>query len=783
MIVLRPFKKCDAAAVASWILNEREFYQWSAGSVGDYPATEKSLQDYSESIADDPNCIQMVAMNDDTLFGHMIMKINSENKERVHLGLIVVNPEVRGDGLGKKLVRIAANYAFTYLGARKVTLRVYEENTYAHKTYLSVGFSDTSDRKPYLYKNEHWTSILMELLSEKDLFEDGQADEAEDAVVGEIIRKNGFVYAFQPIVDAKTGEIYGYEALMRAEHDGTPISPLRILEYATKHDMLYDVEKMTMFNVLSSHIFDCEEFSGRKVFVNSIPGYQLSTKDYNELCDKYKKNFKNVTVEVTEHTKFKANELKVLLERSEQDCFELAIDDYGTGYSNTSNLLEYLPNYLKIDRLLIAEIHEDSKKQHFVKSIVEFAHNNGFKALAEGVETSSELKMVINLGVDLIQGFYTARPSFEVISEINPEIRNEIINTNVSSQTVETRKIYTVTDEKELPLMRIALEQNSGILISGEEVTLFGNPRYCAEMSIKIKDGSKTKLTIRDVFLESFHSMPCIELGQNVDLTLVVEGENFFRRVGIFVPESSRLTVEGDGVLTLKVQGVNAYAIGNNYDSGFGEILINGNAKLDILVEADCGVGIGGGYTNSPKGIEILSGNIRIEPASRKSIGIGAFSGNTPIYIKETELSLDLKTENGIGIGNEGNSQNTLIEDSKIDIVAAGTTISAIGSTNATEGNIRIKNSSISVMGNGQSMYLLGCPDGALTYNIEDSILNIKGEGNEITAIGSKEMNGIIKAKDSTIDIRIASGKPHALGAADKDIAIVNCTKNVSLNE
>ena len=60
--------------------------------------------------------------------------------------------------------------------------------------------------------------------------------------------------------------------------------------------------------------------------------------------------------------------------------------------------------------------------------------------LAEGVETYSELKYVVQMGVDLIQGYYTARPSFDIIDEIDPHIQAEIINSNVRGQTQSTRK-------------------------------------------------------------------------------------------------------------------------------------------------------------------------------------------------------------------------------------------------------------------------------------------------------------------------------------------------------
>lgn len=109
---------------------------------------------------------------------------------------------------------------------------------------------------------------------------------------------------------------------------------------------------------------------------------------------------------------------------------QFAVDDYGTGYSNIVNLLRYKPNVIKIDRYLITEIQDDVNKQMFVKNTVEFAEQNNIQCLAEGVETKEELKAVISYGVDLIQGYYTAMPSEQVIREIDPKIVKEILEAN-----------------------------------------------------------------------------------------------------------------------------------------------------------------------------------------------------------------------------------------------------------------------------------------------------------------------------------------------------------------
>lgn len=243
-----------------------------------------------------------------------------------------------------------------------------------------------------------------------------------------LISKNLFEYHFQPIVDAKTGEIRAYEALMRTD-ENINLSPLEILDIAKKYKRLYDVERATLFNVFDYIENHRQLFKGRKVFINTIPGCFLNESDYDILRKKYWHLFKDVTIELTEQNETEDAELRQIrtLEYNSSAC-EIAIDDYGTGYSNIVNLLRYQPNIIKIDRYLINGVENDANKQHFISSTIEFAKGNNIMVLAEGVETKAELTKVIELGVDLVQGYLTARPNPVVITEISDDVKQLIIN-------------------------------------------------------------------------------------------------------------------------------------------------------------------------------------------------------------------------------------------------------------------------------------------------------------------------------------------------------------------
>ena len=253
-----------------------------------------------------------------------------------------------------------------------------------------------------------------------------EKEQKEAQEVLQVILENKISYHFQPIVDARTGKIYSYEALMRA--DSIPyLPPPVILRYSEFYDKLYDVEKLTFTNVIREMEKHKTILSdGRKVFINSIPGYMLTDTDIKVLEDYVTAMPESVVVELTEQSEISDEELERMKKTYNRIGIETAVDDYGTGYSNVSNLLRYTPDYVKIDRALLSGIQDSPQKQHFVRDVIEFAHNNGIVALAEGVETNEELRTVIMLGVDLLQGYYIGMPDKDMVQSIDNNVADEI---------------------------------------------------------------------------------------------------------------------------------------------------------------------------------------------------------------------------------------------------------------------------------------------------------------------------------------------------------------------
>jgi EAL domain-containing protein (putative c-di-GMP-specific phosphodiesterase class I) len=91
---------------------------------------------------------------------------------------------------------------------------------------------------------------------------------------------------------------------------------------------------------------------------------------------------------------------------------QFAVDDMGAGYSGLRQITTVRPTYLKLDRSLISGIDTDPDRGALVSAMLGYARQTGGQLVAEGVETEAELETLIQLGVELVQGFYLARPGW-----------------------------------------------------------------------------------------------------------------------------------------------------------------------------------------------------------------------------------------------------------------------------------------------------------------------------------------------------------------------------------
>ena len=596
-----------------------------------------------------------------------------------------------------------------------------------------------------------------------------------------LIERNLFFYHFQPIVNAHDGTVFAYEALMRTD----PViymPPLEVIDAASAYGRLYDIEKATMWNTLA-YISEHEElFSDCKLFVNSIPAYMLNTADWNALVEKHGHLMDKLVIEMTEQTEMDNDRISVIRNRLKEHNIALAIDDYGTGFSNISNLIRYNPNYVKIDRSLVEHIQDKPRIQKLVAGIIEFVHENGYFALAEGVETHEELKTMISLGSDLIQGYYIAKPTAYVLRELPETLRNEIVELNRMRSEYEVR-VYRPKEGETVDLAQITAEHYNALLIETEHVIIQGIPDTSIHCSIAIRDGLHTHITLKDVHITTEKEVPLIDLGNFTNATIRLEGDNKLVNRGIRVPQNSDLYLTGEGSLDIHCEMLNSYGIGNDRDNSYGNLHIDFVGMLHIDINGENSVAIGGGKNDASSIISIRKTKIHLEGSGNNCVGIGNFDGNCIIDIKNSKQTIEISSATAVGIGCVSSNANILIEHYKTIITESGIGLCGIGVLHGGKGRLIVAHGAIICDIRGRNIVCFGTDGGSLDCSTLLTSTDFYCEGNSVTGIGDINGSGNISLRDSNLTMRILARDNLDIGSKGGKLETINIQKQIKVNE
>ncbi len=231
----------------------------------------------------------------------------------------------------------------------------------------------------------------------------------------ELLRNESIEYYFQPIVDASNGEVYAYEALMRGMTSSFR-SPVDILKLAAEEKCLPQIEELTWkratkeyFHYVAAGVADGE----CRLFINSLADQCMSLETVAVVEENSRGYLDRIVIELTEEDELSETALNRKRLYADRWKAAFALDDYGSGYNSEKALLNLKPEYIKIDREIIEAIQKDGSKQKIVENTVSYAHERDMRVIAEGIENEEELKVVIGLNVDYLQGFYIGKPNIK----------------------------------------------------------------------------------------------------------------------------------------------------------------------------------------------------------------------------------------------------------------------------------------------------------------------------------------------------------------------------------
>jgi EAL domain-containing protein (putative c-di-GMP-specific phosphodiesterase class I)/CheY-like chemotaxis protein len=224
------------------------------------------------------------------------------------------------------------------------------------------------------------------------------------------VRERTIATVFQPIVDLKTRQIVGYEALSRGPAGSEIENPEVIFEIARDFDLVWDLEALCIENVKPwlnelcsrGHLF----FNLESLFIQ-----QLQQRG-SDVFETFFTCHQNVVIEVTERSAIRDyRSFRRTLHQLKAMGFKIAIDDCGSGYATLEAVAELHPDYLKVGHSLFRNVEHDAIRRRIVDLVARTAETIGAKTIAEAIETEEQLRVCQELGINEGQGYLFARPA------------------------------------------------------------------------------------------------------------------------------------------------------------------------------------------------------------------------------------------------------------------------------------------------------------------------------------------------------------------------------------
>jgi EAL domain-containing protein (putative c-di-GMP-specific phosphodiesterase class I) len=240
------------------------------------------------------------------------------------------------------------------------------------------------------------------------------------------VQKQQLRLFYQPIMNIKTGQLAGFEALMRWIHpEQGLIPPSTFIPIAERSGLIIKMTYWALEEACQILVrFRDELFSkvhlSQHISDSLFMSVNFSSRDFldpglmTHLHDCLTRSFlppKSLKIEITESVLMNSPEkVKKILQECQENGASVAIDDFGTGYSSLSYLQSMPADTLKIDQGFIRPMHQNERHMALVESIIHLAQRLNMKTVAEGVETAKDVEILAQLECDYVQGYHFARP-------------------------------------------------------------------------------------------------------------------------------------------------------------------------------------------------------------------------------------------------------------------------------------------------------------------------------------------------------------------------------------
>jgi diguanylate cyclase (GGDEF)-like protein/PAS domain S-box-containing protein len=236
---------------------------------------------------------------------------------------------------------------------------------------------------------------------------------------------------YQPIVEMETGTIRKAEALIRWQHpDKGRINPIDFISAAEDTGMIVAIGNWVFLEAARQSALWREKYHPEFQISINVSPVQFKREGIDpSIWLKHLKGLglpgRSVVVEITEGVLLDANDsVRKQLLMLREAGIEVALDDFGVGYSSLSYVKKFDIDYIKIDQSFVHHLSDGSDDMALCEAIITMAHKLGIRVIAEGVETPQQHELLVGAGCDFAQGFFFSRPAsaeeFEQLLKVNP---------------------------------------------------------------------------------------------------------------------------------------------------------------------------------------------------------------------------------------------------------------------------------------------------------------------------------------------------------------------------
>lgn len=219
---------------------------------------------------------------------------------------------------------------------------------------------------------------------------------------------------FQPLVSLATSSCVACECLVRGDREGISVGAESMLYNARILGMSHELDHAAWRAALKQGYSFMQ--NGLNLFLNftpsSVHNSTFDVKKTKAMCNEMGVDISQLVFEVTEAEKVNDFEfLKNVMQEYRAEGAKIALDDLGSGYSSILRLADLRPDYVKLDQRLVHGAYGDQLRSVLLKAVADAAHKLNIRVVAEGVETEDDLRFCVEIGADLVQGYFLARPA------------------------------------------------------------------------------------------------------------------------------------------------------------------------------------------------------------------------------------------------------------------------------------------------------------------------------------------------------------------------------------